>query len=303
MLCRICGDGEAISLGRIPDTGEFAGQPVSPSIKGGGLWKCKGCGSMFRYPTMQENEYLAYYERISGSIWVGGETWRNDILMIKNYLLGHAGGSILDIGCYVGELLESIPDRFQKFGLEPSTQAAENAAAKGITILGKTLAELEPSATFDVVVAIDVIEHVLDVEVFVMDALKHVSRDGLLIISTGNPDCVFWNRIFRARFWYSSLSEHVVFPSFRYFCGISDRLNLIQPEQKRFKYATYTLLASMIGFLRQVLFAVSPLTYRKMLSFYYKIRGRSALHVPDIPLYAAGAFMDHQLVIFRKTRR
>lgn len=34
MLCRICGKGEAVSLGRIPD-GVFAGQPVSSPIKGG----------------------------------------------------------------------------------------------------------------------------------------------------------------------------------------------------------------------------------------------------------------------------
>jgi len=301
--CRICGYGKVVSLGKIPDCGEFAGQPVSPSIKGGDLWKCKSCDSLFRYPSLSEKDYLEYYQKASGTIWVDDKTWRNDFALIYAYLKNCRGSSILDIGCYVGKFLDEIPDGFHKFGLEPSTRAAECAALKGITILGKTLTDLEPLATFDVVVAIDVIEHVLDVEAFMMDALKHVGRDGLLIISTGNPDCIFWNRIFRARFWYSSFSEHVVFPSLRYFCGLSDRLNLIQPEQKRFKYANNNLLTSMRGFLRQVFFAVSPLIYRKAVSLYYKIRGRTALQVSEIPLFAAGVFVDHQLVIFRNTRR
>ena len=43
--------------------------------------------------------------------------------------------------------------------------------------------------------------------------------------------------------------------------------------------------------------------YRKAVSLYYKIRGRTALQVSEFPLFAAGVFVDHQLVIFRNTRR
>jgi SAM-dependent methyltransferase len=300
LRCNVCGHGVAESLGQIPDCGEFAGQVVAPSIRGGELWKCMDCGSMFRYPTLSPDEYLAYYEKASSGVWEISESKRKDFATINAYLSDHVGGSILDIGCYAGVFLSGLPGKFHKFGLEPSKSASVIASSKGISILGRILSDLDTKQVFDVVVAIDVIEHVLDVESFLADSLSHVNNNGLLVISTGNPDCFYWRKIFKARFWYNSFAEHLVFPSYKYFCEFSKRHNLPAPERIPFKYEDLHFFASIYIFLHQLFFAISPVIYRALVRMRRNIRGNAIPKAKDIPIGTAGIFTDHQVIIFRK---
>lgn len=302
MRCRVCGSGVAESFGQLPDSGVFAGQLVSPSIEGGRLWRCKNCDSMFRFPTLTQSEYLALYEQASSSVWDGGETRRKDFATIYEYLQSDGGGSILDVGCYAGTFLEGLPGRFAKFGLEPSTSASISATSKGINILGKTLADLDGGQRFDVVVCIDVIEHMIDIETFLSDSLNHVKDHGFLIISTGNPDCFFWKRIFKAKFWYSSYPEHLVFPSYKYFCEFSMRHNLPPPEQIRFKYINFNFRSILFGMFNQFTFALSPALHRLWMGFCQSVKGNAAPIPRDIPVGAAGVFTDHQVIIFRQQK-
>ena len=298
--CRVCGHGDAEPLGQIPDCGEFAGQQVSPSIKGGWLWCCRDCGSMFRYPTLSSTDYISLYEKAPSTVWVEGGTDRNDFVTIYTYLKNHHGGSILDVGCYVGDFLAGLPDRFKGYGIEPSDLASKSAASKGIEVLGKTLDELDSDKVFDVVVSIDVVEHVLDVEKFLGQSLVHVKENGLLIISTGNPGCFFWRKIFKSRFWYNSYPEHLVFPSFKYFCEFAKRHDLPLPEQICFKYVDIHFRASFFGFLRQIVFAISPVMHRAFISLRRSMKGIAIPMAANIPLGTPGVFTDHQAVIFRK---
>lgn len=295
LQCRLCGNGKTESLGSIPNCGLFAGQVVIPSIKGGELWQCKDCGSMFRYPTLSDSEYLAFYDKAPCGLWAVDLSWREDIATLYGYLLNHPGGSILDIGCYAGGFLTGLPERFIKFGVEPSKLAAEKAASTGIKVLGKTLADIDTHQTFDIVVAIDVVEHVLNVESFLAKALALVSKSGLLIISTGNPDCIFWNRIFKARFWYSSYAEHLVFPSLKFIGAFAQRHNLPPPEQICFKYGNPSVRKAFSILLDQLAFAISPARYSAKM----KSLNESISKVEDIPLTAPGIFTDHQVLILK----
>jgi SAM-dependent methyltransferase len=299
--CRICGCGDAESLGQIPACGEFAGQLVTPSIKGGDLWRCKDCGSMFRYPTLSPSEYLAFYEKAATGVWGGSELQRKDFSTVYAYLQNYTGGSILDIGCFAGGFLAGIPETFRKYGLEPSRSASTSAVSKGVNILGKTLADLDSERVFDVVVSIDVIEHVLDVGAFLIEALAHVDKNGVLIVSTGNPDIFFWRKIFKAKFWYCSYAEHLVFPSYEYFRQFSKRHKLTFPEQIRFKYMNLHFLALLSGIFRQVIFAISPVKYRVWMKLVGRLRGNAVPMAADIPMGAPGIFVDHHVIIFRKS--
>lgn len=300
LRCRVCSDGMAELIGRIPDCGVFAGELLPSSISGGGLWSCRDCGSMFRYPTLTPSEYLAFYEMASSDVWEGGESQRKDFATIYAYLQNHIGGSILDIGCFAGRFLVGIPETFKKYGLEPSKSASNSAISKGINILGKTLTDLDSKLVFDVVVSIDVIEHVLDVETFLVDALAHVGKSGLLIISTGNPDSFFWRRMFKAKFWYCSFAEHLVFPSYKYFCEFSKRHNLPLPEQIRFKYIDFHFRTLFVGIFHQFVYAISPAVFLVWLKLAQSLKGNAIPMAVDIPLGAPGVFTDHHVIIFRK---
>ncbi len=255
---------------------------------------------MFRYPTSSASELLALYEKATSRVWEGQEDQRKDSATIQACLDDHPGGSILDIGCYSGGFLDGLPGKFNKYGVEPSKSASDRAASKGINILGKTLTDLDVKLVFDVVVSIDVIEHVLDVETFLADALAHVGKNGLLIISTGNPDCFFWKRIFKSRFWYSSYAEHLVFPSYKYFCEFSKRHNLPLPEQIRFKYIDFHFRTLFFGICHQFVYAASPAVFRAWLKLARNLIGNAIPMASDIPLDAPGIFTDHHVIIFKK---
>jgi SAM-dependent methyltransferase len=300
LKCRVCGHGEAESLGQIPDCGEFAGQVVSPPIKGGELWKCKDCGSMFRHPTLSANDYIALYEKAPSTVWVEGEVERNDFEAIYTEMGSHIGGSILDVGCYSGNFIAGLPEKFKKFGLEPSDSASRCAASRGVEVLGKTLAELDSNMVFDVVVSIDVVEHVLDVEEFLKQALAHVKENGLLIISTGNPSCFAWKNVFKSKYWYNFYPEHVSFPSYKYFNEFSKRNGLQPPEQICFRYMKMNPMARFSKLLRYASFLFFPAIYQGLRKIRRYAMGRATTISTGSPVSLIGVFVDHHVVIFRK---
>jgi SAM-dependent methyltransferase len=300
LQCRVCNDGKAEPIGRIPDCGEFGGEVLPSSISGGNLWSCLGCGSMFRSPTITGGELLSLYEQVTGGAWEGLDARRKDSVMVKAFLEGRPGGSILDIGCNAGGFLDALPGPFKKYGLELSQSASHRASAKGIHILGKRISDLDRGLVFDVIVAIDVIEHVLDVEKLLTDALAHIRANGLLIISTGNPDCFFWKRVFKSRFWYCSYAEHVSFPSYKYFCAFACRHQLPVPQRRRFKYLNFNFPLSFICMAHQCIYAVSPPAFREWFKFVRRLNGHTGPLAEHIPVGAAGIFTDHHVVVFRK---
>jgi SAM-dependent methyltransferase len=298
--CRVCGRDAAEALGSIPSCGHFAGKPIKPPINGGELCRCQFCHSMFRSPVLSQSRYLALYEAASNDIWQGYESERHDFLTIYTCLADHSGGSILDIGCFTGGFLAGLPEKYQKFGIEPCEWAADRAHSCGVQILGKTLAELDSDVTFDVVVATDVIEHVIDVEGFLESALAHVDKNGLLIISTGNPESFFWRRVFKARFWYCSFAEHLVFPSHRYFMEFAARHHLSLPKQIEFKYIKCNISSVARRVFQQLVYAVSPFLYNRLRVAAHRLKRNESPPMGDIPIGAAGVFTDHHVIIFRK---
>lgn len=300
LRCRVCGHGEAESLGQIPDCGEFAGQLVTPSIKGGELWCCKDCGSMFRHPTLSSSNYISLYENAPSTVWVEGEVERNDFEAIYTYLESHHGGSILDVGCYSGNFLAGLPEKFKKFGIEPSDAASRCAASKDIEVLGKTLTDLDSDMVFDVVVSIDVIEHVLDVEEFLEQALAHVKENGLLIISTGNPSCFAWRRVFKSKYWYSLYPEHVTFPSYKYFSEFSKRRGLQPPDQICFRYMKMKPLVRFSKLLRYAPFFFFPGIYQGLRKIRRYAMGRTTTNTASAPVSLVSVFADHHVIVFRK---
>lgn len=102
------------------------------------------------------------------------------------------GRRILDVGCGAGLLCEPLArSGAQVTGIDAAEKnvaaARIHAASQGITIdyrVGDPAVALRPDERFDVVLLLEVVEHVADVEAFVTAAGRHVAPGGLLVAST-----------------------------------------------------------------------------------------------------------------------
>jgi len=101
---------------------------------------------------------------------------------------------IADIGCGAGLMCEPLAQRGAAVvGIDAATNniaaARLHAQAGGLRIdyrVGEPSAALRPDERFDVLLLLEVVEHVADVPAFVRDAAAHLAPGGLLLASTIN---------------------------------------------------------------------------------------------------------------------
>jgi len=96
---------------------------------------------------------------------------------------------ILDIGCYDGTLgLFLIKEGNEVYGIEGNENAAGEARKKGVRV---TIQDVESDFGFqddffDLVIAGEIIEHILDTDFFLDQIKKVLKPGGILILSTPN---------------------------------------------------------------------------------------------------------------------
>jgi SAM-dependent methyltransferase len=236
--CRQCLSADLLRLGDLPDAASFAGQQLNPPWSGGALYQCKHCYLGFRHPILPIAEYERLYSRASADVWVTSSL-RNDQLRVLALIESHsAGGRVLDVGCYDGTLLNALKPDFEKYGVEPSVRAAEVARRRGVKVVARTVGELEGlSMNFNVICAIDVIEHVANPSDFIQCLLRRLATGGLLIISSGTLDCPAWRQA-GGRYWYCSFPEHISFISESWASGLAASFGLSISFALRFQYQT-----------------------------------------------------------------
>lgn len=99
--------------------------------------------------------------------------------------------TILDVGCGGGVFCEGMAQRgYQVTGLDESQAsidvAISHAATQNLPIIYKHGGLHELEGLYDVVVCMEVVEHVEDLESFLQCLIRKVSKNGLLILSTVN---------------------------------------------------------------------------------------------------------------------
>ena len=118
--------------------------------------------------------------------------------------------SLLDVGCGLGHFLsEAKADGWKVAGFEVSSFAAQEVRRRlDIEVFDGDLGQVPH--TFDVVTAWDVFEHVPDPLAFFVSCRRLLSRDGVLIVSTGNFASVA-ARLSGRRWHLYNLPEHLFF--------------------------------------------------------------------------------------------
>jgi SAM-dependent methyltransferase len=144
-----------------------------------------------------------YFEPQTSSKYINFYRW------LESLAIPHSAGTkVLDLGCGDGAFLSAISDRWVKQGLEPSKAGVEYARQKNLNVVCGTLADSPKEFEIDLLVVLDVIEHVVDPHEFVEQMKSKLKQGGLVLILTGDADSVP-ARIAGARWSYLRWCGHV----------------------------------------------------------------------------------------------
>ena len=237
IACVACDSHELTRWGQLPIfTLDFLGKDLDPDIDTGTLYECKNCTLRFRAPRPTEEQLLQYYQGLDVTqCWQHGperEVWR----YIKEALEGVPKPSVLDVGCFRGDMLSYLGNGWERFGVEPSTEAAREAQSRGITVLAESIESLcDNGRRFGAITLIDVAEHLPRP----LHSLRLLTRllvsGGKLIIFTGSTDALSW-RVSGLNYYYSAMPEHVVFMRPSWFRWAASRIGCDLVSIRRMRY-------------------------------------------------------------------
>ena len=204
--CKICGSWHFIKYGSIllscnvmPETSE----------KFRGLFKCLECRCIFIDPVPTSEELVAYYNRYAQAL-IGAKDWHKRkslpiILKLANII---KSGRVLDIGCGHGNLLDMLPDTFKKYGERLPREAIFNSRLKGIKVYCSPLELVKFETKFDLVIALDFIEHVNNPLMAIKKMCETIKPGGYLVIETGNAESLA-AKIYRKNWSYTRVFGHL----------------------------------------------------------------------------------------------
>jgi SAM-dependent methyltransferase len=210
--------------------------PLDGQVEAGSMYRCLDCSLQFRAPAPSQEALVKYYGGLSSEeCWQHGperEVWRE----IKKVIQHAPERSILDVGCFRGDLLNYLGKEWQRFGIEPSIDARDVAQARGIKIIADNIESLpDTEQQFGAITLVDVMEHLTRP----LDALHKLAGllkpGGQLVIFTGNTAAWSW-RFAGLHYWYSAMPEHVAFFSPKWFAWATPKLRCRVSLVHRLRY-------------------------------------------------------------------
>lgn len=116
--------------------------------------------------------------------WFATRTW--SLMNLLDVNVPRRDGNILDIGCGAGNMIHHLSryGRVQGIEIDPRPVAIAQARGYDVRLGDATRAIPFPDASFDLVTALDVIEHVDDDRAILREAYRVLRPDGTLAITT-----------------------------------------------------------------------------------------------------------------------
>ena len=296
--CPGCASDDVARIGKLPDNNLFAGAFLDHVLLGGLLYRCGDCRLKFRYPVEDAAVYEALYDNQGTTSWPT-DTERPDWSRITRYIAELCKrGRVLDFGCYTGGLLARLGDSFERFGVEINRAAGVIASEYAGCRVYASIDEIPAALRFDVVIACDVVEHMINPADIVERLVSLLSDDGILVLTTADGDNRLWNR-FGANWWYCYYPEHVSFISRAWLDRVAAGLGVSLHCCETFHYASLSPAARPIHVALTYFYGWFPNTYLTLRRFLDKIRGRPGVS----SVTGVGVSDDHLLVVLGKSVR
>jgi len=113
------------------------------------------------------------------------------IKLIKRKIQGKV--RLLEIGCYTAKLADLLPENIDYFGVDFDDKAVEIAKSKGLNVfkLNFNAMEIEFKEKFDIIIAAEVLEHLLEPGRVMRQIGKLLNDNGIVLISLPNENTLY----------------------------------------------------------------------------------------------------------------
>lgn len=139
------------------------------------------------------------------------ERFRKRIVLIKEY---KKEGKLLDVGCATGFFLsEAEKAGFEVYGIDITKYAVDYCRKQGLkNVFRGTLESVRLSkGKFDVIVALEVLEHLQDPKEFLVKAFQLLAKGGILLVCVPNRKSLIARLMGRFWFGYHNFQHLFVF--------------------------------------------------------------------------------------------
>jgi 2-polyprenyl-3-methyl-5-hydroxy-6-metoxy-1,4-benzoquinol methylase len=172
--------------------------------------ECLNCGLLYRTPTLSDDALSEYYAVVPFQKWEADPGQYHPIERAVLSVLESLppGSRILDFGCSSGRLLSSLCRDYECYGSEVNSVAAREASTRGLKMIEPDDLASAMAVKFDVIVLVDVFEHLRKPLALLRQLMQHASPSALLVIATGNGDAAACRRD-PGQFWYFRTLEHI----------------------------------------------------------------------------------------------
>jgi SAM-dependent methyltransferase len=184
------------------------------------LHRCSSCPHHYASPHIETALLSQYYSELTSEFYAGPQPSRDPRARQHQALVDAiehrvGRGQVLDVGYGYGFLLSCFsPERWTRVGVEPSSVGSRLARERGhVDQHWGSLEEfLDHGGTVDVVLMMDLVEHLSDMRPLLHSARQVLTLNGLLVIGTGNVRSI--NAMLSRGWWgYFRSWEHVSFYS------------------------------------------------------------------------------------------
>jgi 2-polyprenyl-3-methyl-5-hydroxy-6-metoxy-1,4-benzoquinol methylase len=250
------------------------------------ILKCLECGHHYLSPVIEESLIKDYYNRINSEYYDYIPTharFYEDEKILKAVLTVKSTGRVLEIGCGNGFLLNLFKKNgFDCVGIEPSPKASEYARnVLKLNVINSFLSnETFPQKSFDIILLMDVLEHVYQPLELFNQCNRILNNSGIIVVLTGDISSLN-ARLWKNKWCYSNYWEHISFFNRTSIDFLLCKTNFKLLSYKKFNH-TGSTLSNIYKF-----FIHNPLMY-----IYNFILKRKFKHVISS--------FDHMLVIAEK---
>ena len=224
------------------------------------IMRCRDCRVHYLYPRLTESAMRRFYT--NDNYFEGGDSGYSDMsyadqeralsatfkrLMRNLHKRKLTGGSLLEVGCGYGYLLEEAKEYFSpRVGTDFSPQGVRLSSAKADEVYEGGIEQVPAAAKFDCVIATHVIEHVYQPLEFVKQLMSHTKPSGTIVLAA--PDMGGMLRKVMGHRWASfKIPEHVVYFDAVTLSGLMRQAGLINIEELPYPHAfPLTLIASKL---------------------------------------------------------